>query len=69
MTADAIGFQAVQADSESWLLPYLGGVSQILEGLLIQREFIQISLHFGSLIGSGRIKRSERHFTLSCTGS
>ena len=63
MTTDAVGFQAMQADRE-YLCLVCGGVGQIHEGLLIQREFLRIRFHFGSLIGSDRIQRPGRHFIL-----
>lgn len=63
MTADAVGFQAARATSDcelrrsSWCV--LRAIGQILQGLLLQREFCQIGFHVGSLIGFGRIERSE----------
>jgi hypothetical protein len=75
MTTNAVGFQAVWADSWRYLALVLEGVGQILEGLLIQREFLLISLHFGSLIlrtesdGPNDILHSHAQFLEGGTGA
>ena len=50
MTTDAVSFEAAWAasDCERRLCFVPGGVGQIHEGLLIQREFLQVRFHFGS---------------------
>ncbi len=52
-TTDAVGFKAAWAASDCEIRTCLcfifRGGCQIPEGLLIQREFLQIGFHFGSL--------------------